>query len=337
LCSITALASYKSTDTVLNNEGSYYVIGSIYNGFLTDWKNTKEGNKIYEVNTVKKNAKVIYQTNIKLSRLELSPDNKYIAVLKGYTGWLDKESELTIIDIEEKKEILSFKDAIGKYRWSPDSKKIIYITGGRIESLGFHSTGVWIYDLETKEKKKIAEKAKKVEWLTNGDIYIIDYYKKYGKDLEPDKIIYKSFVYREQNGSISKKGFKGVRISLDARYAITLDPEYIGFMPMTDRDYQKILIDFYDVAANKKIPRDRLSNIFKEPDRIQWDSIFWVRNNRVVIEKTIYGKLIRDILICDIRNNSVVKSIKGRVVGVNTDRSKIVVFFNGKFEIVDVP
>jgi hypothetical protein len=46
---------------------------------------------------------------------------------------------------------------------------------------------------------------------------------------------------------------------------------------------------------------------------------------------------VRDILICEIENNKVLKELKGNVVGVNSDRSKFVVYLNGKFMAVDVP
>jgi dipeptidyl aminopeptidase/acylaminoacyl peptidase len=329
-----SIAFVLTSDRVLDeNENAIYMIGWVYSRIVSHQREPNDDGQIYRINLSNNTKEIYYELpGAKLDRLLLSPDSKYIAVLKGHSGWLGQLSELLIINTKDKKDVLSFKDEIGLYKWSPDGKKIVYITGGAVESRGFLSTGVWVYDLDKKEKVKIADKANDVEWLPSGDIYIIAYERKSEKKRKSE-LIYNSSIYSYKDRATIYEGLKGVKFSLDGNYSILLTLQYGNITA----DEHSIRINFYDVKTEKVILPDKLTNIFSEPSRIVWDSFSWVKGNRVVFEKSIINSLKRDILICDIESNNVLKTLKGIVVGVNSDRSKVVVFNEGKFEAVTVP
>ncbi len=330
-----AIAYIEPTDNILNDEeNAIYIIGWIYSRVTSSPREPGSNNIVYKID-LKDNSKAVFYDagSATIDRLTLSPNKQYISVLKGYSGWFGSVSELSIIDIKETREIDAFKDEIGKYKWNPNGDKIVYITGGDVEGRGFRSKGVFVHEIGKKEKKKIANKAKDVEWLPNDNIYVIDHSMKQKKDDDLDKIKYGTLVYSYKDGVIKDKGVKGVKFSLDGKYSILLTPQYGDITA----DEKSIRINFYDMKLNGVISVDRLNNIFSEPSRIEWDSFTWVKGNRIVFEKGILNSLVRDILVCDIENNRVLKSLKGKMVGVNSDRSKIVLFKEGKFEAVAVP
>lgn len=329
----TARAYVQPTDCILDSDNMViYMVGGNYLRLLSLPYNIDDFDVIYKIDLKDSTREVIYRgVNLRMDKLTLSPDYKYIAAIKG-SGSFIKTNEMLIITKDEGKEVVTFKDDIRKYTWSPDGGKIAYITGEDIESRGLNSTGVWVYDIAKNEKKKVAVKANDIEWLPIGDIYVIDYEKKYDKK-KKGEIIYNSLVYSYKDKVNKEHKLKGVKFSLDGKYSILVSPQYGDITA----DENSMRINIYDRRADKLIPIDKLSTIFTEPSRIEWGSFMWVKENRLVFERSIMNSLIRDIIICDIEKNSVLKSVRGQIVGVNSDRSKIVVFREGKFEIMTVP
>jgi Tol biopolymer transport system component len=346
------MAFIKPTDVILDDKQNLvYMIGSSYSAIASSLSSQEDNNTIYRFDLKNNSKSTFYLDKGPIDRLSLSPNNEKLSVLRGYTGFFEQESELVIIDIKEKKEILAFKDAIEKYKWQPDGKRIAYITGGNIEARGFSSTGVWIYDLQTEEKKKIANEALDVEWLSNDKIRIINYM--HVGLPSKDEIEYHNFTYNFSDGSVKDRDVKGAKFSLDGKYAILLAPEYGNIAAEEDA----IRIALYNLHAGEIIPRTRLTNIFSNPSRIKWDTFFWVKGNRIVFQKSMAttegtekkpqlrqrSKAKKsspssfEVLVCDIEKNKVLKTITGYLVGSNNNRSKLVIFSDGKFEIVDVP
>jgi hypothetical protein len=206
-------------------------------------------------------------------------------------------------------------------------------TGAYVERRGLYSTGVWVYDLDEKEKKKISEKAKDVEWLPTGDIYLIDYERTYDPKTRTDGIKYETQKYNYKQGIITEKGIKGVKFSLDGRYAIKLNPEYFD-LP-SDNDV-RIKIEIVDLTTHKEIPHEKLTNLYDDASRISWSSLTWLNANRVLVNRIVMRTPVRDISIVDVKNNNIVKKTNGEVVGTNSDRSKLVIFIDGKFKAEEV-
>ena len=140
------IAFYEPTDIILDEEeNAIYMTGGIYARITHESRYLHSSNIIYNVN-LKDNSKEIFYESHKLSNLTLSPDYKYLSALKGASSYV-KTNEMLIIDKKEKKEIVSFKDDIRIYTWSPDGKKIVYITGEYRERSGLVPSGVWVYDI----------------------------------------------------------------------------------------------------------------------------------------------------------------------------------------------
>jgi len=330
--SVTVTAGVEPTDIILSDsENSIYMTSCNLSSITDIAQEPACSSIIYKVN-LNNNNKVVFYRDSQLDRVQLSPDSNRLAVIRNYYS---KTPELLIIDKKEKKEIAHLKAKIMKYIWSPDSRIILYITGERKKrSRLINSTGVWVYNIEKNEKKMIAEKAQDIFWPTGDDIFIINYEKKYDKNYNISTN-YGSYIYNYKTGSINQKGLNGVQFSFDGKYSILYRPE---FYDLPD-DEGRIRIDFYDLKNKKKILAEQVSSMFQNPVFLSWDSFFFGKDNRVIFWEMPWNTNLRDIKIVDIDNNRVLKTVKGKykIIGTNSDRSKIVIFSAGKFEAADVP
>lgn len=324
-----AMSIIDPKDNILDvEENNIYLLGCSYDYVVSPLKQISNCNEVYQISlTEKKNIK--YYDGYNFARLTLSPNLKYFSVLYDYHTY-EKNNQLYIIDKNKHEKLLSIKDDIRIYRWSPDSKKIAYITGEYFEDQGLVSNGVWVYDIEKREKKKIAEKAKDIQWFSTDNIYIIDFFKEINKKKKRYDIITNSLVYNDGRGIIIKENIKGIQFSLDEKYSIVPNEHY------HELESENIAVDIYDLNNEKNIPRDKISKIFNEPIEIRWDSLFWAHNNRLIYLQNLVGELGEIIYICDIENNKILQKIKARLIGTNNDRSKIVIYHNDEFKVVDV-
>lgn len=314
------------------DENAIYMIGSAYNR-LTDAKTTPEEDlyRIYNVDLKSNSKTIFYETDKRsIDRLLLSPDNNYISVTKYEK---DLQTEILIIDkkLRIRDQSIIVPDGVLSYVWSPDSKKIAYMAGTYKESGKIELKGIWIYDLEKKEKKKIAGSALKIEWLPTGELCLYNEYIERQRDARLP--VYKTLIYSDQaNNIIAEK--QGIYLSQDARYST--DPKY--YLLPEDQVTRKIVVDFFDLKRGTIILGTTLDKVFRDPIRIAWGGdIIWLKGNRLVVEKRIRDSLLYDISICDFANNRILREVRGRIVGVNSDRSKLVIYSDGKFSAVDVP
>ncbi len=67
-------------------------------------------------------------------------------------------------------------DTARDFAWGPDSSQIAFVTGDYLgHDLDFRETGVWIYDLASKTKRKVSEQGSYVAWAAfDGNLYIWD-------------------------------------------------------------------------------------------------------------------------------------------------------------------
>ena len=143
------IAFYEPTDIIFDDEeNAIYMIRCHYLDITTGSSERNSCNTIYKIN-LKDNTKDIIYESLKLAKLKLSPDYRYLSAIKGYGSYI-KTNEMLIINKKKKKEVVCFKDDIRQYRWSPDSKKIVYITGEYVERSGLVPSGIWVYDIENK-------------------------------------------------------------------------------------------------------------------------------------------------------------------------------------------
>lgn len=332
---VSARTSSLSSGIILDeNENAIYIEDVRLGRFTNKPDIMKVPYKIYKIDLKDNSTSIFYEGDKKtLSWLSMSPDKKYVAVIKDWQG---KNSEVSVID--KKLQISAFSisdpDGIVEYVWSPDSKKIAYISGIIGEGNVVKSTGVWVYDIERKEKKKIANRGSDIDWIKSGEIYVIDYDYKKGKSGIPIKEVYESAVYRYETGLVPGKKVLGNDFSLDGRYSI--GPKYWRFSAMSDEERTKIHYNVYDIQRGIAIPEDNLSNIFADPETIIWGYFYWVKRNRLVFEDNRKNEGFVT-LIGDVENNLILKKIKGKLVGFNGDRSRLVIYSDGKFKAVDVP
>lgn len=319
------------------DENAIYIEDLRWGRFTKKSYEIKAPYKIYKVDLKDNSKAIFYEGDSKgMSWLSMSPDEKFIAVIRG---WQRKFAEILVINKKLKVEAVSISDSDGivRYVWSPDSKKIAYISGVIAERSVVKSTGVWVYDIEKKEKKKIADRGSQLDWVKSGEIYVVDYDYKKGKSGMPINDVYESAVYKYESGLVTGKKVLGNDFSLDGRYSI--GPKYWMFSAMSDEERAKVHYRVYDLQKSTAIPESKLSNVFADPETITWGYFYWVKDNRLVLdaERTINGIGGIYQLICDVENNQILKAVKGKLVGFNSDRSKLVIYSDGKFSAVDVP
>lgn len=331
-----ASAYFEPDDHTLNDTGeSVFMIGWVYSRITNTRGKIDEDKEIYKINLSDNSKELFYTTTGKnLDSLLLSPDNEIVSVLKDYEAF-KKESELLLISSKTGTVLASFRDSIRKYSWSPDGKKIIYITGTEVEGGGIHSDGVWVYDIEKKSKKKISDGADDIQWSDNENIHLIKHstVAEKGKDFKkPKKAKYETVVYDYKQSRVKPGFINGIKFSLDGKFSILLDPQY-DVWALAERGLKQKHVDIYDTQSDKV---KRLSAIFADIENMSSSSFLWAANNRLIFVKGIQGRKLDEIYFCDISNDSVLKRINGRIVGTNRNRSKLVIFNGVTFDVIDV-
>lgn len=337
----TGLAYLRQTDVIYDDkENVIYMIGWVFNR-LTDakTKSKEDSYRIYKID-LKDNIKTIYYETdqINMDRLIMSPDDSSIAVTR-YASQM--QTEILIIDKKLKNisYVIAVPEGIVSYVWSPDSKKIAYIAG-TLGERELNAKGVWVYDLKKGNKKKIADSAQNIEWLPTGELTL---HVEYSALVDGRKqMLDKTQIYDYRSDKIISD-LKGINLSQDGRYSV--GPRYIGMAELLEGE--KIYVDFFDLKGAKTILATSLDKVFTERPRILWGPILWLKGNRIVVERFDpidpknpskgTASNVRDISICDIEKNKVLKEFRGNIVGVNSDRSKLVIYHDGKFTAVDVP
>lgn len=329
-------AAIVASDHNLGSDDSLYILGWVYSRIDSSFHDSNEANTIYKINLKDNSKSIVYQGPGKsLSELSLSPDNKLISVLKDHEDF-KPQSELLIIDVASGTVKDNFKDRIRIYTWSPDSKKILYITGIEIEGAGLSPEGVYIYDIDKKSKKKIADGAQSILWTNNDEILLINYstYEEKGKGYKKPKASkYGTVVFDAIQNKTLPGVVKGVNFSLDGRYSILPDPQYdtqaeaeLGLKPKS--------VNIYNVKEKKV---RQLSAFFNTSKKIVWREYIWAANNRLASMHSFTGGKADELSFCDIANDSIIKQVAGTLVGTNSARDKFVVFNGKTFSAIDVP
>ncbi len=199
-------------------------------------KDLKQYRNLYKLDYTTKNVSIIYKTEKSfISKIKISPNNKFISLIEIEEGTLKKENEWVYsYDIPPKNSLtildplgnifMNINDDVRKYVWSPDGMQIAYITGTYYEGgIGFMPTGIYILNLLTKEKTKIENVTypRDLHWLKTdyeNSIYIK------AITQEPAKCILK---YNIRKKRLEITHVKGIHFSPDGKYYIMYPYETI--------------------------------------------------------------------------------------------------------------
>lgn len=207
------------------------------------------GNEVIKLNPLTKESDTIFSVKepLYLQTVSVSPDDSLLAVIITKKGKISIEKKgyevlpknnLIILD-RNGNLLYTFEEDIRKVAWSPGSDKLACIAGTYHEGgFGFTPTGVWVYDINTGEKKKIAERARQIRWAEfDNNIY----FKKYRYNPETDKI--------------DTTNFKDIYFSPNGKYY------FVPSNPEAETEFQ-----LYETATNKEIKGFK-SQLKKQIDR----------------------------------------------------------------------
>jgi len=126
----------------------------------------------YKIDLVRKEIVPFYQRTEKptgISDLVTSPDGRKIAV--AYMKKSDSVYEFERIIVTPVGELLVSIPTALNCAWSPDSSKLAYVSAS-YETEEVVPTGVWVYDLETKQSRKLNDRGRVITWAAfDGMIY----------------------------------------------------------------------------------------------------------------------------------------------------------------------
>jgi hypothetical protein len=271
---------------------------------------TRFDKKIYEINAKKEESKVFVKTKDDIVFFELSnaghmavsttkyvpntskPHRDYLSIYSR-TGELIKTIEDVPVITREK-----------YFTWSPDGTKIAFVKGERIpdsKSGPFKPMGVWLYDIEKDELKKISDDGWDVRWARHDNkIHILKY------TMGP------TYVYDTKTGRLAEnKDGKGIILSPDGKYYIgtTMEPG-----DMEDKEVYHV----YDGHTNEKI-------YTFDPYYLYWGYSRFISDKYLLIRSINWSYKVFDVFSkTDYRNPS-----KIRLLGWNKDMTKVVVYEGG--------
>ncbi len=162
-----------------------------------------------------------------LSSLSSSPNDKYLAFINfkdglylseetGRQGKYDILPEVNLRIINRSGDTIhSLPDCL-RYVWSPDGNSVAIITYN-VQYPEEHeklTTGLWIYNINTGEKIKAADKANELFWAAHDlCLYFIDYYK--GRTTV--------FKWDPRTGKTEQTDYKDIYFSPDGEYYLSLN------------------------------------------------------------------------------------------------------------------
>jgi len=293
----------------LKKENYYYTGGDVLSWSLYKAKAyQKKSNIIFSYNFERKEEKVVYTGTRMLSRIQLSPDNKYIA------AYSPKEKAVLIFD-RDWQNVVEIKGRIYEYVWHPDSNKIVYVTGEKVKgkraySLDVKSDGLWLYDIEEEKKKKILESGTHIRInLEERNLYLWNGTKTVSYNFDSGKFSDTSMTV--EDGEYSP----------DQRYyfyylSMTFDPPY--WSPFR----------IYDVKLNKPLPAELIGFI---SERNPTDYI-WGRNGKLAFSgRTTRTDVEKRLYIYNLKAKKVIRKFEGQIAGYSDDLSWLVIYRDGKF------
>jgi len=175
--------------------------------------------------------------------ISVSPDDRYIAFIEETKPVYSRDDyevppEICLVIIAPDGKLAQNIPADVKcYDWSPDGKKIAYLTFDPCDPDYAYKcpTGAWIADLESSNRSKIFEGARDISWATHDDnIYLH----------RREKV----WVFNVRTQTVSEVDIGDIQFSPDGKYY--LDPPDMGSNPRT----LLFLTDFNQEMTNRLPP-----------------------------------------------------------------------------------
>ena len=271
----------------------FFSLGKLYKLDIT----TGEETLIFEQRYTAQQFLTVAPNNTLVAFSEIKPGIYHTAEAR-HQGRYDVWAEAYIRVISPDGRLLhTLEDGI-KYTWSPDGNKIAYVTFDLNDAdYTYRSpTGLWIYDLATGERKKIAAYARSLKWAEfDHNLYFTQ----------------RSAVlrYNPDSGVIDATAYLGMGFSPDGEYL---------FRRTNDGDYQFRL---YETGSNRDIS-ERLPTKLGPP--IKWISgqgHFLLFTKAEVITKTRGPGLVKVVIsrkvikarhfLFDVETGRVIKGFDG--------------------------
>lgn len=238
-------------------------------------------------------------------RGEVSPETHYYTVLP--------KNSMVFIN-PEGKEMGRLDADVRKFSWSPDGRKIAYITGTYYEGgVGFKTTGVWIFDLAKKSRKRIKKdfSHRKMDDFEGGGIEIR--WASHDNNVYIRDFDYLDGIYRYSTaaGKSERVDYHGIDFSPDGKY-------YIGEQA-GDTIHQRLYLSASNIEITDRL-RERFGGnlrdagfhwVFKEGHLMQFVKKQPLSRTEKRIEiRTIANKrALAYNVIYDIEANRVIKDV----------------------------
>ncbi len=308
---------YEKGQLDLNNNSFLYTGGNFYfwSGYKSD-EYRKKLNTIFKYNFSGSRQEIFYEGNQCLYQLETSHDGEYFSVLAGGVSKVNVET-LLIIDRKGSK-LIELSDKIREYTWHPKRNSIFYTSGDLIregDDFTISSRGIWCYDVEKREKRKLSEKGMNVRTVSFDDhIYFDEGNMTLKYDIDAQKTedagIDENTCYYSPNG-------RYYYYYMDATLTDSWEAPY--YSPFR----------LFDTKSNEIMPAEKLLYISeRRPGDVEWVNgkntiIFRGNKSRTNYEQLLY--------IYNVESNQLIKTFKGRVAGIGKDRNVVIIYRNGMF------
>ncbi len=297
----------------VDDTNTFYFDGGSANSWTVQ-KGHYNDNSIYKCDIATKKVDVFISTLGKISALTLSPDSKFMAFIEETS----KNKALIVIDRRGKNKV-KIEGQVQHYTWGKDDIKLYFITG-RLEegpeTVHLIPSGVWIYDLDKQSRTKIADKGWYIRTVPfDSNIYFYD-----GA---------KYIRYNVTTQIMEHLNFKMAFWSPDRRY-------YYHWIDSTadeawEQPYRSPF-RIFDTKINADLPAEEVGFISeKNPGDIIWS----IDSKSVIF--TQYATGGREIIICNIESKICQKGFPGVLVGINSAKTKLIIFRDGVFYLESIP
>lgn len=321
-------------------------------------KVTKD-NRVVRLKTDLKETREIYRTDkYKTLYISVSPNNRYLAFIEetkpeytrdGYS--VKPEYSLVILDDAGKLINRIDKMDVQKYVWSPDGEKIAFLTfDPGCESQYRCPTGAFVYNIITSELKKIAERAKEINWLFfDSTVLLYDLSGRVG-------IVTR---WNPRTEKLDTTEFKDIYFSPDGKYYLCLYKDDLRPIQLYNSETNHKEFDIK--ISERRLPSDDTSDPFPKDIGSLWSShdlvypYGWVFNTghfllfikTDVITKTVGEEPVKRIIsqkvineknyIYDPEQRKVVKEFEGSISSWVGNGSQILVERDGKVILEGLP
>ena len=226
---------------------------------------------------------------------ELSPDRQLVAAISSAKGFSQNAKGQFFVD--HKLLVISLDGSIlheipnaQTFAWSPDSKRIAYVSGVDLEGFGFVSKSINILDVKSGATKTFPA-------LNDYDLSWAPF----------DKMLYTTnyltvYQINPSNGNRHKTDYRGIYFSHDGRYY---------FKP----NYEGGSFGVYERSSNKEITEQVLADSISGLAFQQWIP----GSNTLIV-----GSILGTKKVVDVNRKVTIQSIAGNVIGFDATRKELI-------------